>query len=230
MALILESFASIQQRAMERKGGEAGLSALLSQPATEQELEAIGDDRYLAAFTKQIFQSGFVWRVIHNKWPNFEKAFWNFEPKKMVLLGPDHIERLMQDTGIVRNRKKIMTVPENAQMILNLAKEHGSFAKFIADWPSDNIIGLWAELKKRGSRLGGNTGPYALRSLGKDTFILSKDVEGYFRQHKLIDGGLTSKRSLNSIQECFNAWHEQSGLSLTEISQTIAFSVGDNRV
>jgi len=41
-------------------------------------------------------------------------------------------------------------------------------------------------LKKHGQRLGGNTGPYALRLLGKDTFILSSDVEGYLRAKKSL--------------------------------------------
>jgi len=228
MSDILESFCSIQQRAMDRKGGEAGLKVLVSLPLSAQALSAIPDARYLSAFTKVIFQSGFIWRVIHNKWPNFESAFWQFEPKKMLMLGPEHIERLMLDAGIVRNRKKIMTVPDNAQMILGISAEHGSFGRYIADWPINNIVGLWLELKNKGSRLGGNSGAYALRTLGKDTFILSKDVEAYFRQHKLIEGGLYSKRSLQQIQICFNRWHDESALSLSEISQTIAFSVGDN--
>lgn len=230
MLSVLEPFAHIQQRAIDRKGGQAELNSLLTLPKSPEELAQISDARYLAAFTKSIFQSGFIWRVIHNKWPGFEQAFWQFEPKKMVMLGPEHIERLMADAAIVRNRKKIMTVPDNAQMILQLGQQHGSFGQFIADWPEQDIIGLWLELKKCGARLGGNTAAYALRAIGKDTFILSKDVEGYFRQHGLIEGGINSKRSLNQIQHCFNQWQDESGGTLTEISQTIAFSVGDNRV
>jgi len=69
-----------------------------------------------------------------------------------------------------------------------------------------------------------------LRAIGKDTFILSRDIEAYFRAYKLIDGGLTSKRSLLVIQNCFNTWRNESGLSLQEISMIIAYSSGDNFV
>ncbi len=85
-------------------------------------------------------------------------------------------------------------------------------------------------MKKHGSRLGGNTGPYSLRQLGVDTFILSGDVEAYLRSYKIIEGGKETKRSLEAATLAFTHWQQQSGRSLTEISQVIAFSTGDNRV
>ena len=105
-----------------------------------------------------------------------------------------------------------------------------SFAQFIHDWPSEDIIGLWTYLKKHGQRLGGNTGPYALRLLGKDTFILSSDVEAYLRAQQVIDGGLQSKKSLTAIQAYFNQLQNESGYSLTQLSRLIAFASGDNYV
>ena len=66
-------------------------------------------------------------------------------------------------------------------------------------------------LKTSGQRLGGNTGPYALRLLGKDTFILSSDVEAYLRAQQIIDGGLQSKKSLTVIQVHFNKLQNESG-------------------
>jgi hypothetical protein len=115
-------------------------------------------------------------------------------------------------------------------MIKDAANEFGSFAQFVSQWNSNDVIGLWEYLKRNGARLGGNTGPYALRFLGVDTFLLSRDVEGYFVQHKIISGSARSKRSLNAIQSAFNEWREQSGRSLTELSQLLAYSVGDNHV
>ena len=116
--------------------------------------------------------------------------------------------------------------------MINFSKKDNdlNFNEFIAQWPVDDIVGLWAWLKKHGARLGGNTGPYSLRAMGKDTFLLSRDVESYLRAHKIIDGGLQSKKSLAAIQSFFNEMRAQSGLSLQEISQTISYSVGDNRV
>ena len=64
----------------------------------------------------------------------------------------------------------------------------------------------------------------------KDTFLLSRDVESYLRAHKIIDGGLQTKKSLTAAQAFFNEMQKQSGLSLQELSLIVAYSVGDNRV
>lgn len=100
----------------------------------------------------------------------------------------------------------------------------------VAQWPSERITELWGYLKTHGQRLGGNTGPYTLRQMGVDTFILSSDVEAYLRQCKIIEGGKDTKRSLHAASEAFTQWQQESGRSLTQISQIIAFSTGDNRI
>ncbi|WNO60229.1 DNA-3-methyladenine glycosylase I [Rheinheimera sp. MMS21-TC3] len=225
-----ESFNHIYQRACERKGGVAALAALLSLPAAAADIKAIPDNICLAELTKKVFQSGFVWRVVKQKWPGFCEVFFDFDIEKMLLMSDEMLENKAQDTRIIRNAKKVFTIRENAQMIADIQHKHGSFAGFIAEWPTDDIIGLWAYLKQYGARLGGNTGPYALRAIGKDTFILSTDVEAYLRATNVFDGGISSKRSLAQIQQQFNLWQQQSGRSLTEISQIIALSTGDNYV
>ncbi|MFA3791545.1 DNA-3-methyladenine glycosylase I [Aliiglaciecola sp. SL4] len=226
----LETFEHLYQRACERKGGPKNLALLLSKPLPPNKLKEIGDDRFLAEFSKKVFQSGFVWRVVRNKWPKFEQAFFNFEIEKVILMPDEMLEKKAQDPSIIRNYNKVKTIRENALMIQAVQQEKGSFADFVAQWPNHDIIGLWAYLKKHGARLGGNTGPYALRAIGKDTFILSQDVVAYFTQRDLISGSATSKRSLTAIQQAFNDFHQQSNLSMQEISQIISYSVGDNHV
>lgn len=226
----MESFDQLFERAAQRKGGEEELSVLLGNSADDTQIAKLGDDRVLAAFTKQIFKSGFVWRVVENKWPDFEQLFFNFDIEKILLMPDDMLERKAQDPKIIRNFKKVKTIRDNALMIKEVQNQGHSFAKFIAQWPSDDIIGLWSYLKEHGARLGGNTGPYALRVLGKETFILSKDVESYLRNHNYIEGGLTSKTNLKKIQHLFNALQAESGYSLTQLSRLIAYSTGDNNV
>ncbi|GAA6182954.1 DNA-3-methyladenine glycosylase I [Aliiglaciecola sp. NS0011-25] len=226
----LETFEHLYQRACERKGGPKKLALLLSKPLTPKKIEAIGDDRFLAEFSKKVFQSGFVWRVVRDKWPNFERAFFNFDIEKVVLMPDEMLEKKAQDPSIIRNYNKVKTIRENALMIQTVKQDKGSFAKFVAQWPTHDIIGLWAYLKKYGARLGGNTGPYALRALGKDTFILSQDVVSYFAKRDVISGSASSKRSLTAMQNAFNDFHQQSNLSLQEISQIISYSVGDNHI
>lgn len=223
-----EVFAQIYQRAAERKGGEDRLESMLSAPTPPKELASLGDDRYLAAFTKKVFQSGFVWRVVEKKWPDFERLFFEFSIEKILLMPDEMLEEKARDPAIIRNLKKVMTIRNNALMISDIQKSKGSFGEFIAEWPANDIVGLWQYLKKHGARLGGNTGPYALRALGKDTFLLSRDVEGYLKSHDIISGGTTSKRSLDAMQNTFNEWQQQSGRSLQEISRIVSMSVGDN--
>jgi hypothetical protein len=66
--------------------------------------------------------------------------------------------------------------------------------------------------------------------LGKDTFLISRDVEGYFRAHDIVTGGIQSKTSLNAIQNSFNQWQQECDLSLTQLSRLIAFATGDNHL
>lgn len=225
-----ENYKRLYQRACDRKGGVAGLEYLLSTPLSQKQLLEVTDDRWLAEFTKKVFQSGFVWRVVRNKWPDFERVFFEFDIDKILLMPDEMLEKKATDPSIIRNYNKVKTVRDNAMMIDSVRQQHGSFAKFVADWPSTDIIGLWTYLKKHGARLGGNTGPYSLRMVGKDTFLLSRDVEQYLRNHGVFEGGISSKRSLVQIQTFFNEMQKQSGRSLQEISQIIAFSVGDNMV
>lgn len=226
----VEAFASLYDRVCKRKGSEAMVQDLLSQPASEKEILAITDDRFLAEFTKKVFQSGFVWRVVRNKWPNFEEQFFAFDIDKILLMPDEMLEQKASNPAIIRNFNKVKTIRENALMIDEVRRKHGSFAKFVVQWPKHDLIGLWDFLKKKGARLGGNTGPYTLRTLGIDTFLLSHDVEAYFTQHGLISGSARSKRSLTMIQKTFFDWQEESGLSLQELSQIVSFSCGDNYV
>jgi 3-methyladenine DNA glycosylase Tag len=230
----LEKFDSLYQRAAERKGGVAILNLLLGENQQDQLVATLGDDRILSAFSKKVFQSGFIWRVVENKWANFEELFFDFDLTKVLMMPEEMQERKAADARIIRNFKKVKTIQANAQMMFEQVQsnnsEHKSFAEFIADWPSNNIIGLWDYLKKEGQRLGGNTGPYALRAIGKDTFLLTRDIEAYFRANKIIDGGLQSKKSLAAIQNCFNQWQSECDLSLTQLSRLVAFATGDNHI
>lgn len=224
----MESFDVIYDRAAERKGGPEGLEALLPKPKTPEELAATPDDRYLSAMTKRIFQAGFVWRVVEKKWPDFERAFWGFDPHRLAHLPEEELHDLTSDPGIIRNWPKIKTAHANARFVLDVAAEHGGFGKFVADWPLEDITGLWDVLKKRGSRLGGSSGPMVLRMMGKDTFVFSDDVVMALVAQGIVDGRPTSKTALKAAGDAFNEWRAESGRHLCEISRILSCSVGEN--
>ena len=143
----MEKFSAIYRRAHQRQGGESALKKLLPKVRSARALAAIGDDRYLSQMTRCVFQAGFVWRVVDNKWDDFEDVFFGFPPQRIVLLSPDQIDRFSQNPRIIRNRQKVIGVQENARFIVEVAKEHGGFGKFIGRWPSENLIGLFAYMK-----------------------------------------------------------------------------------
>lgn len=226
----IETFASIYERAAERKGGPAGLELLMPASLEEDEVGQYKDAQLLSEMSKKVFQSGFVWRIVEAKWPAYEKAFFDFEPFKVLMLSPEQLQDRASDASLIRHLKKTMAIYDNAHMVNDIAREYGSFADYLANWPSENITGLWAELKRKGNRLGGNTGPYFLRAIGKDTFLLTGDVQGYLKAHHLVDYGFSSKAGLKQVQTVFTHWQQESGRSLADISRILACSVGDNRI
>lgn len=173
-----------------------------------------------------VFQAGFVWRVVDRKWDDFEDVFFGFPPEKIVMLSPDQIDRFAQNPRIIRNRQKVLTVQANAQFILDIAREHGSFGKFISRWPEEDLVVLFSLLKARGSRLGGMTGQRVLRNMGKDTFIITGDVVRCLQHSGLnIGDSPGSKRELRLIQDTFNQWHEESELPYSHLSRICALSL-----
>lgn len=220
------SFKPIMRRAAARKGGEAALRKLLPRNRTAAQLARIPDDRWLAEITRRVFCAGFVWKIIEHKWPGFEKAFKGFKPVAVAHLSDEALEKLASDTRIVRNYRRIVSVRANALFVLDIAREHGSFGRFIAEWPTEDIVGLCALLKKRGSRLGGMSGQYFLRMMGKDTFLLTPDVIACLNTHDVISTpNPTSKRDLEKIQQVFNGWRQETGLTLSALSRIASCSV-----
>lgn len=221
----LTAFETIFARAAARKGGAEAFAATLGAPRPTETLLAFGDDRWLSVFSKFVFRTSLNWQVVENKWPHFEDVFHGFDPRRLALMSDDDLDGYLADPGLIRSAPKILSVRDNAALLNRLAGEHGSAAACFAQWPGTDFIGLLAMLRDRGSRLGGSTGMYALRSMGVDSFVLSKDVIRALQTEGVIEGKGTSKRELQAIQEAFNAWAAQSGRPLTAISRTLACSV-----
>ena len=224
-------FKSIRARAEKRKGGPKALERLLPQKPSAKALARLSDDRILAEMTQRVFSAGFAWSVIEAKWDGFERAFLGFKPAKLALESDDYWDGLLKDTRIVRNGAKIQSVRENAVFVLDIARQHGSFGKFLASWPSSDEVGLLDLLTKRGSRLGGNTGQMFLRFVGWDGFVTSQDVVACLREAGLdIATEVKSKGDLAKVQAQFNAWAEETGLPYVHLSRICAMSIGENHM
>lgn len=220
----MRTFDELWAMAVERKGATE-LEATLQFPKPKNEIAATPDDRFLATMTRCIFQSGFNWKVVEAMWPGFEAAFDGFDIGRCAMLHDEDFERLVSDSRIVRHGPKIRAVQDNARFIAEIATEGGSAGRFFADWPAENYVGLLDLLKKRGARLGGNTGQYFLRFSGVESFILSHSVVNRLIAEGVIDKNPSSARDMAAVQQAFNTWRSQSGRSLTEISRVLAVTI-----
>lgn len=147
----------------------------------------ITDDRTMFEFiVLESAQAGLSWITILRKRENYRKAFADFDPEKIVLFTSEDVDRLMQDEGIIRNRRKIEATISNARSYLQIQKEFGSFINYLKSFLPDGkpILNHWKtlaevpastpisdaiskDMKKRGFKFFGSTICYAhLQAVG----------------------------------------------------------------
>lgn len=213
----------IRRRALDRFAGAAELEAALPTPRSSAELAAEPDDRYLSLMSRRIFRAGLKHSMVDGRWPAFEEAFAAFNPAVCAAMSDEQLEMAMAHPGVIRHWGKIRAIRDNALMVTDICAAHGSVGRWLADWPTSDIVGLWGYLKQHGSQLGGNSGPYFLRMAGKDTFVLTPDVVAALVNFGVVDRKPTSAKALAIVQDAFNAWHDESGLPLCKISRMLSY-------
>jgi len=112
------------------------------------------DSGYLEELTKAIFQSGFSWRVIRDKWPEFRRAFDRFDLEAVAAYGEPDLERLAGDARIVRNRRKLQATVQNARTMWELARKYGSFHAYLRTLDGLDYAARRKELTARFQGLG----------------------------------------------------------------------------
>ena len=215
----------LHEYCLNRFGSAAELEAHLPVPKTPAQLRKISDDRYLSTMALRVFRAGLKHSLVDAKWPAFEEVFFGFDPEKVVLMGAERLENLMQDARLIRHLGKLKSVPRNAQFVLDVRREKGSFGALLADWPVTDIVGLWKYLAKHGSQLGGLSAPRFLRMAGKDTFIPADDMVAALKAQGVIDKAPTSLKDLAAVQAVFNQWHAESGRPMCQLSVMLAHTV-----
>ena len=155
----------------------------------------------------------------------FEIAFDAFEPARVAAFTDDDLKRLATDETLIRHRKKLNAVRENAIVMQTLIDEFGTFGVWLADWEIDETIDLWLELKARFVQLGGQSGPRFLRMIGKDTFLLTDWVKQAMTYWGVADDKLHTKAGMAKAQARFLDWHEETERPLCQLSQILAFSI-----
>lgn len=145
-------------------------------------------------------QAGLSWRTILGKREAYRRAFANFEPERVALYSEKDIERLLQDPGLIRNRRKLEAAVANARAFLAIQAQYGSFDSWI--WSFTNgqpVTNRWetiteipartelsdlisAEMKKAGFAFVGSVTIYAhLQAIG----IVNDHLVSCFRHTQL---------------------------------------------
>ncbi len=124
------------------------------------------------------FQAGLSWITILKKREAFRRAFDGFDPAVVAAYGPEKLESLMNDPGIVRNRRKIQAAVQNAAAFLKIQQEFGSFDRYLWAFTDGQVVlntddqvrasselsdHISADLKRRGMNFVGPVIIYSFR-------------------------------------------------------------------
>jgi DNA-3-methyladenine glycosylase I len=146
--------------------------------------EALNDQTLFEFLTLELFQAGLSWRTILHKRENFRSAFSHFSINKVANFTSNDIERLLQDKGIIRNRRKIEATIHNANVCLDLISHHGSLSHFL-DTLEESKEAKEKALKKTFKHVGITTAESFLYATGivppphdKVCFLYTKDPVG----------------------------------------------------
>lgn len=222
----MTNFAPILKAATKNAGGKAALEKRLPKPNTARKIKAVSDDRYLSQMLLRVFSAGLSHKMVASKWPDFETVFFGFNPARVRAMSDESLEGLMGDKRVIRHWGKLKSVRANAAAMCDVAAEGGGFGAWLADWPEDDIVGLWADMATRFSQMGGSSTPRFLRMVGKDTFILTPDVVQALNDCGVAKGKLNGKKDRALVQQAFNEWRAETGLPLCQMSLILAISVG----
>ena len=165
----------------------------------------VHDDRkHFEFLTLESAQAGLSWYTVLRKRANYRKAFAKFDPAKVARFNAAKIEQMLQDPGLIRNRRKISAAVENARHFLAVQDEFGSFSAYIwrfvggepivnefrtlADLPatSRESDALSKDLKSRGFKFIGSTVIYAHMQA---TGMVNDHVLDCFRRSQILDAG-----------------------------------------
>ena len=165
----------------------------------------VHDDRkHFEFLTLESAQAGLSWYTVLRKRANYRQAFAKFDPAKVARFNAVTVEQMLQDSGLIRNRRKISAAVENARHFLAVQDEFGSFSAYIwrfvdgepivnefrtlADLPatSRESDALSKDLKSRGFKFIGSTVIYAHMQA---TGMVNDHVLDCFRRGQILDAG-----------------------------------------
>lgn len=156
------------------------------------------DDRELfELLSMETYQAGLNWRTVLQKRDAFNQAFYNYDVAKVAAMMPDDIDRLMQNPALIRNYRKLAATVTNAQAVIKVQQEFGSFDHYlwqfvdfkpIVNQPespdaiptqTELSVKLAADMKKRGFKF---VGPVTIYSYLQGAGLIDDHLKGWHRE------------------------------------------------
>ncbi|MBN1895272.1 DNA-3-methyladenine glycosylase I [bacterium] len=167
------------------------------------------ETRHFEFLLLETMQAGLSWLIILKKREHFRKAFDGFDFRKIAVYKEKKIQKLMENPGIIRNRKKIEAAVNNARCFMAVQKEFGSFDRYIWNFvkhrpiqnhwkilreiPTGTALSdrISRDMKKRGFRFVGSTIVYShLQAIG----LINDHLTGCFRHAEIKKAAERSMR------------------------------------
>ena len=123
---------------------------------------------YFEKITQAVFQAGFSWEVIRQKWPNFRQAFAGFDVDSVASYSEADVERLLEDKGIVRNGRKIEATIANARTCRDLVEEYGSLQAYLRSMDGLDYYARAKQFGKQFKFMGPMGSYFFFYSVGED--------------------------------------------------------------
>ena len=121
---------------------------------------------YLEIMSKSVFQSGMSWKVVESKWPTTREAFHDFQIGAVAAMDEMAVDALADDTRVIRNRRKLQAITDNARRMIELDEEYGTFQKYLRS--HDSFWDLVKDLRKQFKFLGDMGAYYWLYVVGEE--------------------------------------------------------------
>lgn len=130
-------------------GGEPGKEFYAEYHDNEWGVPVHDDNRLFEMLILEGAQAGLSWETILKRREEYRKAFYQFNPKIVAKMTDEELEKLIVNPGIIRNRRKIYSTRQNAQIFLKIQLEFGSFDQYLWQFVNHKpIINYWKNLKE----------------------------------------------------------------------------------
>ena len=112
------------------------------------------DNELFGRLIMEINQAGLSWDIVLQKYDGIKKAYAQFEVQKVAQFESNKIASMMKNTQIIRHELKIRSIVYNAQQILQIQKEFGTFKKWIL-MNKQNSLDNWVKVFKKNFKFVG---------------------------------------------------------------------------